>query len=348
MVGVANAASEGRMIRGPVLPQQRESLWPLVANRLTAIERGLTLVFEGLDCSGGQFGAVDGLARDAGGGPVLLVLATEGDSLLMARVLAASEFLERLGDSLVTALPEAGLSVGAVGRVVVVGTEVVAGVLERLRRLPIAGVHVCCLEPFRIAGSERFAVRWLAAGSVPQVAARPEFAVPAELQPVWQVVSDLCGRLDAAVKIEGDRYVRRVHWRGHVLGEVRVVGGALVGIDDEAAAHELLSVRHARVFGDKLLRAFVRAAGLTLPTPPAAPDRGLPRDAAARMVGGARNGLPRASESLRSVLAAAQLSPEEYSALGGPVSAAGGEADGAGVADDVARSVPAPEGSWPV
>ena len=105
------------MIRGPVLPQSREALWALVVGRLEVIERGLTLVGEGFDCSDGQLGLVDALARDAAGAPVLLVLAIEGDALLLARTIAAADFLHRAGESLGAALPEAAFCSGAQGRV---------------------------------------------------------------------------------------------------------------------------------------------------------------------------------------------------------------------------------------
>ena len=38
------------MIRGPVLPKMRDSLWELVSARLDQIESGLTLVLESLEC----------------------------------------------------------------------------------------------------------------------------------------------------------------------------------------------------------------------------------------------------------------------------------------------------------
>src|SRR5687768_16439437 len=80
------------MIRGPVLPQSRDSLWALVANHLDSIESGLVLAMKDLDCSDGQLGPIEGLARDANGAPVLVLLAVENDALLSARVLRAIEF----------------------------------------------------------------------------------------------------------------------------------------------------------------------------------------------------------------------------------------------------------------
>lgn len=334
------------MIRGPVLPQQREALWSLVSGRLEVLERGLVLVFEGLDCSGGQFGPVDGLARDVSGAPVLVVLATEGDALLAARVMGAVEFLERLGDALAQALPEAGLAAGATGRVVVVGAEAVWGALEKVRRMALRNVQVCCLESFRIAGSERFAVRWLPSvvGVAAEAPAPPEFAVPQDAQGHWQVLQGICQRLDPMVRLEGDRFVRRIRWRASTLGEVRVVAGRLQGVDDAGASHDLVSPRSVHTFGDRLLRAFVRVTGLNQS---AAGVESTTRDSAPRLAVSGRSASPR-GESLRSALASAQLSPEEYSALGGPASAAGGDTEGAVTADDVVRIVSAQEGTWPV
>jgi hypothetical protein len=170
--------------------------------------------------------------------------------------------------------------------------------------------------------------------------------VPTELLPVWRVLHDIASRIDPAVRIDGDRYVRRIRWRGQALGEVRVMGECLVGVDSDGISHDLPSVRHARVFGDRLLRAFARGAGLNIEAIGADPDPASMRDSGTRLAVGGRSASTRGSGSLRSTLAAAQLSPEEYSALGGPTSAVGGEAEGAVTADDVARIVAAQEGSW--
>src|SRR5688572_18858763 len=141
------------MIRGPALsqPQPRLAAWGQIVDRLDTIERGLVLVLEGVDCSGGRFGLVDGLARDAMGAPVLLLAAVDGDGELAARAHAACEFLARVGNSLAAAVPEANLSPGARGRVLVVADDSANTSLELLRRLPLPGLHVCKLNPFRIA-----------------------------------------------------------------------------------------------------------------------------------------------------------------------------------------------------
>jgi hypothetical protein len=336
------------MIRGPVLPQAREGLWSLVSVRLDQIERGLTLAMEAFDCSGGQLGAVEGLARDAAGGPVLVILALDGDALLVPRVLAAADFLQRVGDALVEAVPEAQLAVGARGRVLAIGTDASHAAIEALRRLPVAGLQVCRLEPFRVAGSERFAVRHLAVGAPASSAAEPEPVVdldlPGELSGLWASCRDLCARIDPAVRLVGDRYSRRILWRSALLGEVCYASAGLQARVGDGVATPLQVANDVRHFVDQLLRRYARVAGLHREEPNntvcASPEatRSAPTNRMVHRGGG---------EGLRAAVAAAKLSSEEYSALGGPALAAGGDADGAAAADDVVKIVAAQEGPWP-
>ena len=342
------------MIRGPVLPQHRDSLWSLVARRLDAIERGLTLVVEGLDCSGGQLGPVDGLARDAMGGPVLVLLAVDGDALLSARVLSACEFLTRVGDSLVTAVPEANFCGGIGGRVLLVGTDASATSLELFRRLPLPAFQVCRLEPFRLAGTERFAVRWLSAegtNSSPRLAPAPtpEFNVSKERSRDWATLRSLCERIDPGVRIDGDRFWRRITWSGRLLGEVWSVEGELRALTADGVQSTLAGAGEIRAFADQLMRQYMKVAGVA--SGDASPEEAgaaKTRDPKHRGASGGRSSPIKAGEeSLRSSLAAARLSPEEYSALGGSAMLSGGGTAGAALADDAARIVAAQEGPWP-
>lgn len=338
------------MIRGPVLPQMREGLWALVAGHLDAIETGLLLVLEDLDCSGGRLGAVEGLARDAAGVPVLLMMATEGDAMLAARVLSASEFLMRVGDSLASALPEGNFAPGTSGRVVVVGTDGASASLESLRRLSLPGVALCRLEPFRIAGVERFAVRWLSSGPAAEGKIAPvavEFAVAENRRSEWKTIEQLSLRLDPAVRIDGDRFLRRITWQGRLLGEVCAADGTLRGVGADGVSYSLLSPRDVREYGDRLVRRYAELAGLATEgaNRVCEPSARLREDEVGS--GAARNTKVAAhGETLRSTLSGARLTPEEYSALGGPARLAGGGTEAAGVADDVVRIVAAQEGSW--
>jgi hypothetical protein len=327
------------------MPQMRESLWSLVAKRLDSLETGLSLVLEGLDCGGGQLGAIEGLARDANGAPVLLMLAIDGDALLTARVLAAISFVERVGDSLCLAVPEGGFASGVHGRVVVVGTETAAASFEQLRRVPFAALQLCRLEPFRIAGSERFAVRWLPTTAAADAAADDpaiEFAVAPSHREHWLAIERLCQRLDPAVRLSGDRFWRRITYQGTLLGQVLVADGVLHTSGPDGVRRSVLSAADVREFGDQLVRRFAVLRGL-VGDPGAPPVGGELRTPGAGVGGRAMPRQP-AAESLRSTLVHARLSPEEYSALGGPMRTA--EVDTEAVADDVARIVAAQEGSW--
>lgn len=332
------------MIRGPVLPQAREALWALVAGRLGQIERGLSLVLEGFDCAGGQFGLIEGLARDAAGVPVLVMLAVDGDPLLVPRLLSAVDFLGRVAGGLADAVPEAQFAHGAAGRLLVVGTDASQAALAQLQRLPVEGITLCRLEPFRIAGSERFAVRYLADSSSAQEdqAGVPSFAVSDEVEAVWRQCRDSCLRIDAGVRIDGDRHWRRISWRGRPLGEVQQVDGGLRAAA-EGFDRVLFGPADVRAFVDHLLRTQIALAGLVRTDDGPVLGGG---EGATRSAPSPRSMARRGGESLRATVAAAALSTEEYSALGGPASAAGGETGGAATADDVARIVAAQESPW--
>lgn len=336
------------MIRGPILPQAREALWSLVSVRLDQVERGLTLVMEAFDCSGGQLGMVEGLARDAAGGPVLVLLALDGDPLLLPRVVAAADFLHRVGDALADAVPEARLAVGVRGRVLAIATDASHAAIESMQRLQLASLHLCRLEPFRLAGSERFAVRHLVVGAPPAAPsssdACPDLEAPPELAALWANCRDLCARIDPAVRLVGDRFSRRIVWRGSLLGEVSYESGHLQAKVGDGAAVTLQVAKDVRSYVDQLLRRYARLAGLhgVETNHAVCVQHEATRSASANRMVPSRGG-----EGLRAAVAAAKLSSEEYSALGGPALAAGGDTDGAAVADDVVKIVAAQEGPWP-
>lgn len=300
------------MIRGPILPQAREALWSLVAPRLQMIERGLTLVAEGFDCSEGALGTAEGLARDAAGAPVVLLLAIDGDPLLSARAVAAAEFLQRVGEALAVAVPEGAFRASVPGRVLVIASSV-TGALAALVQREVPGVQVCCLEPFRIGSNERFAVRWLNAAGAGAVAApvasAPEFALPETLRSAWAAVAELCRRIDDGVRIDGDRYRRRVTWNGHVLAECWLADGGLHGAVPDTDARGWSLPVDQRAFADHVLRRYARLAGLGAP---AAASPGEEGPAGQRMT--TRRSVP--DDGLRAS-AAVRLSAEEIAALAG-------------------------------
>lgn len=258
------------MIRGPVLPKMRDSLWSLVSTRLDRLESGLTLALEPFECGDKALGPVDGLARDAVGGPVLVMLAVEGDELLPSRALAASQFLQRVGSAMAQAVPEASLADGVEGRLIVVGTAGSAALVEQVVALQLDGVMACTLEPFRVAGSERFAVRWMCdraqidATRAPDTATvSDDFVVPEGRHELWTELRQLSASIDPSVKVGGDRFSRQIVWNGHLLGTVRTTQGDLVARAATGVVVGLHDRRDVRRFGDQMLRAFADCAGLT-------------------------------------------------------------------------------------
>ena len=336
------------MIRGPVLPTMRDSLWSLVSTRLDRLESGLTLALESFECGDAALGSVEGLARDAMGGPVLVMLAVEGDTLLASRALAASQFLQRVGASMAQAVPEASLADGVAGRLVVVGTEGSAALVEQVVALKLHGVMACTLEPFRVAGSERFAVRWMSDrapvavdGTCSQeaVTVRDDFVVPDGRRDLWSELRQLSVSIDPAVKFGGDRFSRQVVWNGHLLGTVRTAQGGLVGDAATGVVIDLHDSRDVRRFGDQMLRTFATCAGLGVE--PDADDRATQARSATSgsTPSGRLNTDPEAPSrlaatdgdadgedvvaSLRSSIAAAGLSAQERDPRADPAARAG-------------------------
>lgn len=330
------------MIRGPILPQARERLWSIVQQRLDAVESGLELVLESLDCSAGEHGMIDGLCRDAAGAPVLVALAVDGDALLLPRMVAAAAFVDRIGDALAEAVPEGSFCSGARVRLLVIGTETSTTALQALSRLDLPLLELCRLEPFRLAGSERFAVRWFGAntgGAIDAVAPQSDRdAVDVAADPTsfgsedshWQAIVTLCERLDPGVRIDGDRFRRRVTWHGRVLGHVASIDGALVATAADGSETALLTKSDVRTFGDRLMRRYAELAGLRpIARQPSerAPDPVRGRDGAVEPDQRAvtRDDLRAATQggnTLRSAMAEAFLSPEEFAALTEPPDAA--------------------------
>lgn len=354
------------MMRGSVLPQSRDALWALVSGRLDVIERGMSLVYEGFDCADGQLGSIEGLARDAEGAPVLVVLARPDDPLLVPRALDAMSFLVRVGDALAGAIPEAGFGCGVAGRVLVVAADGTASLCEPLLRHASARLQICALEPFRVAGSERFAVRWLAdsrrgVAAVAPVAASPAPAPaavaateparaaapsPAQVQALWANLKDLCLRIDQGIRIDDDADRRRISWNGQHLAEVRESGGALHGVLSDGSSCALAAPADVGAFSNRVLRNYSQLAGIVIQKRAAAsPSRDHESNPAAPRL--AANGLVKpqraSAEGLRAAAAAARLSPEEHSALGGLASSAGGDSEYAALAGDLARIVAATE-----
>jgi hypothetical protein len=353
------------------MPQSRDALWSFVSGRLHAIQPGLTLVFDGFDCADGELGAIEGLARDADGAPVLVLLARDGDPLLAQRALAAAAFLERVGDGLALAIPEGGFRGGLTGRALVVAVAGAAAAVRPLVRQTSASLQVCALEPFRVAGKERFAVRWLhdgaratatAPNAAERIAAEAGAAAPiaAESIAAESTAAEVGAAAAAATAAPAagptPAHVQALWSRLEELC-LRIDQGIRIDAADDRRriTWNGQTLAEVRADADALRGTLPDGSECALSAPADVGAfsnrllRGYSRlaglvfakrsaaggddDAAALRAPAARTGL----DGLRAAAAAARLTPEEHSALGAPTSAVGDAAERAAMASDLAR-----------
>lgn len=292
------------MIRGPVLPLVREGLWRIVQQHPEWFEHGLKLVVEGLDLGSDGLGRVDGLMRDARGGPVLVFTTDPNDSALPARIVAAHGFWARNAAGMSRALPEAALRCGQRCRLLVIGTGLSTAVDEALRRLQLAELEVVEVDRFQVGGQDRLVLRPVhgqPGGSGPP----PIDATVAEQErAVFAAFDAFVQKIDPKIRVDGDRFSRRASLEGRALGECWFADDRVLGLVTGQPPQPLESDDDLRALVDRIARRYLAilagpAGKPAVPAPAAVPPRA--------------GGLA----SLRaSVHAAARLSDEEFHALG--------------------------------
>ncbi|MGE3175670.1 MAG: hypothetical protein AB7O97_23810 [Planctomycetota bacterium] len=303
------------MIRGPVVPLQRDGLWRLLSQRPELFERGLRVVAEGLDLGTEGLGLVDGLLRDAGGSPVLVFASGERDAALPARVVAAHAFWRRNAAGMPRALPEADLREPERCRLLVLGTGLSAATIDTLRRLRLDELEVVEVDTFQVGGQERLVVRPVlgappAAGGRAQSPQPPiDAAVGSEERARFRAFDDFARTLDPKIRVEGDRFSRRASFEGRPLGECWFADDLVLGAPHGGTPRPIASDADLRVLGDQIARRYLalldeltRMGGASGATAPAATEE---------VAASARGGF----ETLRASLSAARLSADECSAL---------------------------------
>ncbi len=303
------------MIRGPVLPLQRDGLWRLIRQRSSLFERGFRVIAEQLELGTAGLPPVDGLLRDAGGSPVLVFATDDRDNSLAARVLAAHAFWLRNAEGMARALPEADLRDGADCRLLVIGVALRSEMIATLQRLQIAGLEVLEVDTFRMGGQERVVVRAHGDAAKKPAGMDLDESVCAAGRSVFASFEQFAHRLDAKIRIEGDRFSRRASFEGRLLGDLwfeagavhsLVSGGAQRRIDTETDLRtvcDLFARRYLQVHGPAMeivseAHASAVAAEDTLdadPSPTAFPANGL--------------------EAVRACLSTSRLTREEREAL---------------------------------
>jgi hypothetical protein len=292
------------MISGPVLTRTREDLRGVTRRYLDRIERGLRVVQDDLVFDDAC--RVDALARDAQGSPVLLFLVLpEEDRDLPARVLDAASWVAANPRLLAQALPLRGVDYARPPRVLVVGFDLPEPLLARLGALRLASLDVFRVQWFLAGGETKV-------GVVPLIgaAARGDdegFRVPTGLEEpqhrsLCTRLLDLLQRIDPQIAVRGDRFSRRFSIGGRPLAELWSGGDELrLGIGDEQSdGREELALAtwdDCEAAADRVMRRYLECCK-------AAPDVG------------SAEASPPSFAGIRSSVARAQLSREEYAVLG--------------------------------
>ena len=305
------------MIRGSVLPLQRDGLWRLVRQRTGLFERGLRVVAEQIELGTSGLPAVDGIVRDASGSPVLVFATDDRDASLAARVLAAHSFWQRNAAGMSRALPEADLRDGSACRMLVVGVGIRAESVAALQRLQIPELQIVEVDTFRVSGQDRIVIRTLLGAS--QGAGGPELdgALGDAERRVFAAFEQFVQRLDPKIRVEGDRFSRRASLDGHLLADLWYADEAVNALVCGGASRRLDTDVELREVCDQLARRYLQVHGpsdagsapvVETRVQEAADDLTLDAHDASRV---AAQGL----ESLRSCMQTSRLSREEREAL---------------------------------
>ena len=298
------------MISGPVFPRNREGLAELVERHLDEIERGMVLVDRDLEC--GADCNVDALAMDAAGRPVFLFMAQrDTEASLPGRILTASAWLVSGVSLLRRFVPFDGLDYSQPSRMVVLGFELSAGLLEQLSQLRELGVEVYQYCSVRVGDRERGGVfpllggADLEGGDADQL---PEGVRDPQARALGGYVLDLMRRLDPDVQVAGDRYTRTFSYGSDALAELYLRNGQLsVRVPDAPDVCSLRTQEDAQLVAEAVTRRFLEVDGVELPEVsqrrPA--TGGEPVDERDLSL-----------DQIRDMADQSKLSPEEYSVLG--------------------------------
>ena len=318
------------MISGPTIPNTLGSLRELVVSQAGLIEHGLRVLSR--DVVLGQDVGVDALACDASGAPVLLFVATpETGSHIPARVLESQTWLAKNAGFLARTLADPDFSVERSPRFLVVGLEILADTLSALKRLDIDGLVVLQLCSMTVGGRLRLGVSELhVSGQAAGAAPRDPFCVPVGfVDPAAQQLAarflDLARRTDVRMTAVGDRFSRRLFLGGRPVAQLGMELGRLrVRFPDEfgVPAAELTEDSCARLV-DQLLRAVLAIeieATTEAVAAPAALEDDDPDGTELALAAGTEEPVVQEDrfslEPIRRSVARAQLSREEFSALG--------------------------------
>ncbi len=314
------------MISGPTLPRTREALWSLVVDHVDRIERGLVIVHEDVCTEDGV--RVDALARDANGHPVLLFLwLPDAEPDFVRRSLTSERWFAEHRDLLLQSLWLGGVERGRAPRIFVVGFDLPAPQIERLRVTALPGMELYQFRGFTVGGLLRIGVVPLlgpaAAGDEHSFEAPAGLADPTTRTFCTTLLAWI-RKLEPTLQVQGDRYSRRFLYENELLAELLVERDQLrvlvpglaasrsrtpiLSLFDLAAAFDTIARRYLTlVCGEDVLAGY----GIERPAgPQLAPVDAEPANDAAS--GGMLDDVGR----LRTAAGASRIAREEVAAFG--------------------------------
>ena len=322
------------MISGPTIPNSLGSLRELILQQAGLIEHGLRVLSRDLVL--GQDIDVDALACDASGAPVLLFVVTpETGAHLPSRVIESQTWLCKNARFLGETLADPDFNVDLPPRFLVIGLEILADTLAALKRLDVDGLAVLQLCSVTVGGRMRLGVTELHATGRP---AKPGLADPFQVpegivEPAARLLAarflDLARRADVRMAAVGDRFSRRLFLGGRAVAQLGMNSGQLLvrfpveGAEFEEVGNELTEDSCGSLV-DRLLRTVLAIEiddasarepaeeEIELPADPDGEDLALAAAPPEPVVEEDRFSL----EPIRRSVARAQLSREEFSALG--------------------------------
>jgi hypothetical protein len=230
-------------------------------------------------------------------------------------VLAAHAFWLRNAEGMARALPEADLRDGAECRLLVIGVALRSETIASLQRLQIAGLEVLEVDTFRMGGQERVVVRAHGDAAKKPAGRDLDESVCAAGRSVFESFEHFARRLDAKIRIEGDRFSRRASFEGRLLGDLWFAEGAVHALVSGGAQRRIDTDADLRTVCDLIARRYLQVHGPATETVAEAPaaeavaEESLDTDMSPTAF--PANGL----EAVRACLSTSRLTREEREAL---------------------------------
>lgn len=220
------------MISGPIIPNTLNNLRDLLVDRVDLIEHGLRVVTEDL-VLGTEAAVDVLACDATGIPMLVFLAVPETAAQLPSRVLGAQSWLRQNAAFLGQELSDPQLRTDLAPRFLVVGLDIFAETLEELRRTKLEGLTVAQLCSFTLGGRLRMGLTSLfESDPTPVAAMRNAFTVPPGIvDPGQRALAarflDLAKRVDIGMSASGDRFSKRLFLHGRDIARLGLAAGKL-------------------------------------------------------------------------------------------------------------------------